>query len=551
MRPLIASLLLLLTVAAPAAAKSYSAERFDSRIRVLPGGAIEVVETVVFRFEEGTFDHVFREISKRRTDGIEIVSAAMDGRTLAFGEESGQVEVSGGSPVKVRWRFAPRSDSTHTFVLTYVARGVVRREGGVDLLEWVALPTQHAYRIDSSEVVLETPAPLSANPVLESRRVADAGIEPSGQRVQILARGIGKNGWVKARLQFAEGSVIASAPRWQQRELTANAFAPRWAAACGIVFAMGLVLLFALRQGYDSPTRGTATLAVDTPPDSLRPALAGAVASNGGVALQHAMATLFALADRGVITITEEPRKWRQRHFTLHRRQTGDATTPEEAALLNLAFRNKDREEESVPLSQARSRVTNRLRDFRKAVQQDLRAHGLLDEDRMHVRSRYLGFSIALLILALMLIVPAVFLARKYQGWPFLIAAAVGAVAIIGFIFYGALTPLSNEGVRRAERWRAYQKYLKDVARERVHLTAESPALVLPFAVALGLAGVWSKYVKHHPTMVPPWFRALATTADDGGFAAFIAAGGAAGDGGAASAGATGGAAGGGASGAG
>jgi len=549
MRPLITSLLLVLTVAAPVAAKSYSAERFDSRIRVLPGGAIEVVETVVFRFEEGTFEHVFREISTRRTDGIEIVSAAMDGRTLAFGEETGQVEVSGGSPVKVRWRFAPQSDSTHTFVLTYLARGVVRRERGADLLEWVALPTQHAYRIDSCEVVLETPAPLSASPVLESRRVADAGVEPSGQRVQILARDIGKNGWVKARLEFAEGSVIASAPRWQQRELTANAFAPRWAAASAIVFAMGLVLLFALRQGYDSPTRG-ATLAVDTPPDTLRPAVAGAVASNGGVALQHAMATLFALADRGAITITEEPRKWGQRHFTLHRRQTSHGTTLEEAALLNLAFRKKDREEESVPLSQARSRVANRLRDFRKAVQQDLRAHGLLDEDRMHVRSRYLGFSIALLILALMLIVPAVFLAREYQGWPFLIAAAVGAVAIIGFIFYGALTPLSNEGVRRAERWRAYQKYLKDVARERVHLTAESPALVLPFAVALGLAGVWSKYVKHHP-MVPPWFRALATTTDDGGFAAFIAAGGAAGNGGAAGAGATGGAAGGGASGAG
>ena len=36
-------------------AKSYSAERFDTRITVLSGGAIEVTETVVFRFEDGTF----------------------------------------------------------------------------------------------------------------------------------------------------------------------------------------------------------------------------------------------------------------------------------------------------------------------------------------------------------------------------------------------------------------------------------------------------------------------------------------------------------------
>ena len=49
--------------ATPAAAKSYRADRFDARIRLLPGGDLEVVETVVFRFETGTFDHVFREIS--------------------------------------------------------------------------------------------------------------------------------------------------------------------------------------------------------------------------------------------------------------------------------------------------------------------------------------------------------------------------------------------------------------------------------------------------------------------------------------------------------
>ena len=81
MRCLIAVLLVALT-AAPAAAKTYSAERFDSRIRVLAGGSIEVVETVVFRFESGSFDHVFREIPSRRTDGVEIVSASMDGRDL-------------------------------------------------------------------------------------------------------------------------------------------------------------------------------------------------------------------------------------------------------------------------------------------------------------------------------------------------------------------------------------------------------------------------------------------------------------------------------------
>ena len=66
---------------------------------------MEVVETVVFRFESGTFTHVFRELPRRRTDAIEIVSAEMDGRALAFGKESGQVEVKtveAARPVAIR-----------------------------------------------------------------------------------------------------------------------------------------------------------------------------------------------------------------------------------------------------------------------------------------------------------------------------------------------------------------------------------------------------------------------------------------------------------------
>jgi hypothetical protein len=71
---------------------------------------------------------------------------------------------------------------------------------------------------------------------------------------------------------------------------------------------------------------------------------------------------------------------------------------------------------------------------------------------------------------------------------------------------------------------------------------------VLPFAVALGLAGLWSKYMKHHPTGIPNWFRALSVS-DHEGFPSFLAVvnaadggthGGGAGGGGAAGGGASG-----------
>ena len=75
--------------ARPAFAKSYSADRFDSTVRVLPDGTLEVTETVVFRFQDGTFREVFREIPTRRTDGIEVVRAEMQGEPLPFGTEIG------------------------------------------------------------------------------------------------------------------------------------------------------------------------------------------------------------------------------------------------------------------------------------------------------------------------------------------------------------------------------------------------------------------------------------------------------------------------------
>ena len=52
---------LLLLAATAANAKQYSARRYDVAIRVLERGTLEVTETVVFQFEDGTFSFVTRD----------------------------------------------------------------------------------------------------------------------------------------------------------------------------------------------------------------------------------------------------------------------------------------------------------------------------------------------------------------------------------------------------------------------------------------------------------------------------------------------------------
>src|SRR5687767_5901446 len=80
---------LALACAAPALAKSYTAERFDVLVRVQPDGTLDVTETVLFRFDDGTFREVWRDIPTRRTDGVEFISAEMDGQRLPPGTEIG------------------------------------------------------------------------------------------------------------------------------------------------------------------------------------------------------------------------------------------------------------------------------------------------------------------------------------------------------------------------------------------------------------------------------------------------------------------------------
>ncbi|HXW06665.1 MAG TPA: DUF2207 domain-containing protein [Vicinamibacterales bacterium] len=540
---------LLVWAAAPAAAKTYSAERFDSTIRVRPGGDIEVSETVVFRFETGTFEHVFREIPTRRTDGIDVLGASMDGRALAFGTGRGQVEVTRRSRVRVQWRFDPTSSSSHTFTVTYLARGTVHREGGVDLLWWRALPSEHAYAIHASTIVVEHPGVRVGEPRVETRRAPDPAIDVQDNRIRVSTAAIRRNGWLELRVPFEAGSVIAQAPLWQQKQARQAALGPSWMAAGGLVFVAGLVWLFALRQQYPAPDRRVRTAPVFEPPDDLQPALAGALAANGRVQLEHAMAALVGLADRRQLAITEEPKgTLRQRRFTLRRLRNTGPLAPHEEGLLDTVFDRMSDDPEQVTLSKARSRITRRFRRFRADVRRELTARGLIHEDRQRIKDRYGRVSLAMLVTASAGLLAAGLLVPRFGPWPLFVPGALVAAAVIGFIVQGATTPLSDEGLHHAEAWREFGRHLKDVAHSRVRAAPDISTSLLGIAIALGLASAWSKFLKHQPAAAPPWFQSV-SSADDGGFPAFVAVWGASSSGG--GAGAAGGAAGGGASGAG
>ncbi len=530
---MLAALVLLLAAAPAIAAGRYSVDRYDSRLELLEDGALRVIETITIQFETGSFSQFYRAIPRRLNDGIEILSASMDGTSMPIGSGSGHLEISGSSNVRVTWRFAVTAPASHTFEVTYVAHGTVRQEDDADVVAWNLLPSEHSYRIATSTADITLPESPSASPSIEVRRVGDSNVDVDGRHVRIDANTIRANGWVQVWIRLPPGAAIKTPPLWQQRQADIRRLSARWLYAAGILLVSGLASLFFVRQRYDSPPLESAVPWSAAPPDTLPPPIAGTLLTNGTPRLEQAMAALFALADRGELRIDEQSRML-GRDFTITATPMKRPLAPYEERLLEIIFSGAHGANQ-ITLGKARSRLVRHFRRFKAALEPEMISAGLLDDDRRTVRTRFVAIAIAALIAAGVSAIGLAFIANRFGGWPMLIPLSLALVGVAGLICYAAHTPLSNDGVRRAREWRGFRQYLRDIARDRQPSPGDAVIQrLLPFAVAFGIAHAWSGYLKRHRSAAPVWFRAVSDTSHSGAaFSAFVASGGSGGGGGA------------------
>jgi hypothetical protein len=507
--------------ATPAAAQragSYDAARFDVAVNVL-GGDLEVTETITFQFHSGTFRRVWREIPTSRTDGIDVIEASADGRPFSRGEGPGHIKITGRNRLKVEWQFEPVGPSTHTFALRYRARGVVHRNGGHDVVRWRLLPSEHRYAIAESRSTISAPAPLTGSPAVETRRVGVTSHEAGDGDVTILASNVARNGWIIAETRYPAGRLIESLPAWQQRHERAMALAPRWSAAAAALFVGGLVLIVALRQGYSRPSIDLDEAATTDPPEPLPAALAAVLAAQGGAAGYRPSATIFDLADRGVVSVRELPRSLGVRSYELAQAPGSHDLAGHEREALNIAFAGRS---ERVPLSKARARLARSSRRFSAAVNRDLAVRGYLDPSRQAVRDRLMAGSVALLVASALGAVAMATLIPRFEGWPFLLPFALCAAGLAGVVTAAKTSPLSDAGLVQAARWRGFKRFLKSTIEtsDGDRRYALQPRWLV-YGIAIGLATEWARYLKAHPGAAPAWFQA-ASPHEDAAFAAFV-----------------------------
>ena len=142
----------------------------------------------------------------------------------------------------------------------------------------------------------------------------------SDARVLVTANDIGRKGWLEVYTRMPKGSVIDVTPPWQQRQLRYQEYRSPALIAAGDRFLCGIVVLFAIRQNYDSPPRES------RPPMSLRPSGHGAPGHCGRAHGQRSRTSnmRWGRSSRGLgrrHRIREEAKgPFRQRKFTIRKR---------------------------------------------------------------------------------------------------------------------------------------------------------------------------------------------------------------------------------------
>lgn len=500
------------------AAKAYRADRFDIRLSIQPDGSMLVTETIRFVFGADTFTYVFRELPVRRIDALAIVGASMDGTVFTPGKNPLQFDVKRekNNRRRVTWHFAPVSGAAHEFVLTYRVEGVVEQQAEADSLRWLALPDKHEYAIGCSQVDVEYPAAtrLIAAPSLAPPAVTSS---EGGNPLRFRRCAFDKDDSWLVELRFEPRTLAVNAPAWQQHDRLTARNMPLLAGLAALILLAGLgaFLVFGLNHRVD--LSGDREERQTTPPDSLPAGLAGVLThSRAAPSWRHVLGTLFDLAGRGVVRIeaTPAPGRFRKPEFVVTPGATPHKLAMHEQALMGLLFTTKTGSRPRVRFSEmgrifASSRRWKRLRT---AMSADLRLAGVFDGDRERLGGRVASLGVVITVLGVVGLPLAVVFRETLGDAVFLLPVSVLLVGIAGIAAGAVLSPLSDEGIRRARGWTAYGRYLQEVSKRATDASATSSTFErsLPYAAAFGVALAWAKALRQQGVHTgPSWLSAV------------------------------------------
>lgn len=506
-------LLVWLSIPSSAAAKSYYAERYDVDLAIQTGGALAVTETVVLRFDGGPYTFFFREIEYNRLDSIENVRAYLDDALLPEGSGAGQVEIERGDVLRITWHMPPTSDTARTFRLEYTVLGAVRSIADADQIIWRAIPEDHEYNIQRSQVVLHYPAglqPLSA-PELDG---ANGEALRVGAGAGFNIPGVDADQAVDVSVAFPAGSLVSQPPAWQvteeQKRRETTTAVPFGLGAAGLVGLLGAAALigFFQRTRRDDLAPLFFSSQQQTPPGDLAPALAAKLAGGSN----PAMATLFDLAQRGVLQIEMKQGFFKTKQFELILVPGNHRLRTHESVLLDALFDDRRGRRERISFSDLGTRLASQQKKIDEPLNVQLKQMGWVDEEREGQRKRLVGYGVAVMLLGGVVAVMAIFpLPTPVRAMLLGAGIAMFFTGLVGAIGGAAFSTLTATGMQQAAAWRSFTIYLKNVSQGReAAIRPDMFELYLPLAAGFGIAAGWSKFFEGQQNVpLPAWLLPL------------------------------------------
>lgn len=249
------------------------------------------------------------------------------------------------------------------------------------------------------------------------------------------------------------------------------------------------------------------------PPKVLPPAMVGMLHSCGRTVWPVAVATIFDLAQRGMIVIEEIPKPW-FRLLPPHEFIISPGTSPHnnlsphELGLLKLLFEtDTGKVIDSINLLELANVVsTPGWSKFMKPLEQEMEAPGLLrlpQHRKKWQQAIITGLTLSIFALGLV----GVFLLRSN----FLVGLGLFMSPLVMIAILSNLSLLSDKGTQERQDWQGfYGGLLAAARRQEPLLNPDYLNELLPYVAAYDLLGKWARlYKRQDGIRAPIWFHPL------------------------------------------
>jgi type II secretory pathway pseudopilin PulG len=509
--------------AANAQSQQYHMDNYDSRITVNPDGSLDIVETLAYSFDSGTFRRGLRVWDLEKLDSItEVkVTETTDGQEApyTFGSfdpdetrnppaRTYGLENTGGQ-LRLRWIYGQTSNAKRSFQVSYHVNGAIRVYDDRDELQWYAVPPDWGSDIDKSEVIVTFPAGADTSGWTTEAVPSFANIGKQGN-VITYSTVSGLGGGFEVGAKVPKGVLAATKPSWQ--ESVDNRERLRPLLDVGLLLLSALVLVGGImwgisrwyRRGRDLPVK----LPIDymaEPPSDLPPGLVGTLLDESAD-VRDVISTVVDQGQKGNLTITETQRGGLLSSPDFEYTMTGGAVDYRyEQMVLNALFRGG---QQSVQLSDLKNSFYTSLPAIYTEMYQTLVALKYFPENPQAVRARNIGLGVSVIGLGALVFFGGFVFGDMFSWMILALGAALAIVGIVWAILGAAMPRKTDKGAEETAKWRAFQRYLEQIQTyTNVQEAADRFQKYLPYAVALGVDQQFVRQFNSVPQAMPTWYH--------------------------------------------